>query len=177
MNQTLTVVFVHPRAESFAAACLTSVVAGVEAGGLKAEVVDLYADEYRPGEPLSKEHKAVLDRAKTLVLVYPTWWTSQPAMLLGWLAAAREHGLKSVSTLACVTTHGGPLKGNLIAGQSGRHTAKRVVRSACAKNARFRWLAFYGMDADKLKKRVEFLAQVELFAKKLAVELHALQKS
>lgn len=158
---TALVVLAHPRPESFVFAVFESALRGLRQGGDTPEIADLYADEYRPGSALSPTHRSVLDRTSTLVLVYPTWWTSQPAILLGWLYAATTEGLGSVKSLVCVTTHGGPRKGNLVAGQSGRHTAARTVRAACAPGASFHWVAHYGMDKDRQDQRVAFLHRVE----------------
>ena len=155
------VVFVHPCAESFTAAVLERVVRGLESAGSTVETIDLYADGYHPGTDLPQRHREVLDHASTLVLVYPTWWTTQPAILLGWLTAAMVEGAASIATLVCVTTHGGPRLGNLIAGQSGRHTAARVVRSRCARGALFHWVALYELDKGDEQRRLAFLARVE----------------
>jgi hypothetical protein len=57
----------------------------------------------------------------------------------------------------------------LVAGQSGRHTAGRFIRSACARNAKFHWLAFYGMDADNLEDRKAFLVRAERVAKEFFI--------
>ena len=154
-------VFVHPCADSFAAAVLERVVRGLESSGSNVETIDLHADGYHPGTDLPERHREILDRASALVLVYPTWWTAQPAILVGWLIAAMAKGAGGVATLVCVTTHGGPRIGNLIAGQSGRHTAGRVVRVGCARGATFRWVALYGLDKGDEQRRLAFLERVE----------------
>jgi len=166
---TALVVLAHPRPESYVSAVFESAQRGLRAGGATAEIADLYADEYQPGTALPVAHRVALDKASTLVLVYPTWWTSQPAILLGWLYAAATEGLASVKSLVCITTHGGPRKGNLVAGQSGRHTAARTVRAACAPGASFHWVAYYGMDKDLNDERVAFLQRVEHEMRKLAL--------
>ena len=166
---TALVVLAHPRPESFVSAAFESALRGLRAGGATAEIADLYADDYQPGTALSVAHRDALDRASTLVLVYPTWWTSQPAILLGWLHAATTEGLTAVNALVCVTTHGGPRKGNLVAGQSGRHTAARTVRAACAPGASFHWVAYYGMDKNRSAERVAFLQRVEREMRKVAL--------
>ena len=64
---------------------------------------------------------------------------------------------------------GRPQKGNLVAGQSGRHTAARTVRAACAPGASFHWVAYYGMDKNRNDERVAFLQRVERNLRELAL--------
>lgn len=170
---TAFVVFTHPCAESFASAVLERVVSGLHSNFATVEVADLYTDGYQPGSVLPTSHRTALDRASTLVLVYPTWWSAQPAILLGWLIAAAESGLPSINTLVCVTTHGGGRLTNRLAGRAGRNTAERVVRSRCAPRARFHWLGCYGLDTSSENQRVEFLDRVERVLGSISVrELH-----
>ncbi len=155
------VVFTHPCADSFASAVLERVVRGLEGHAGTVDVVDLYADDYQPGAELPAAHRSALDRASTLVLVYPTWWSAQPAILLGWLIAATESGLASITTMVCVSTHGGGRLANHLAGRAGRNTAERVVRSRCAPRATFHWLGYYGLDSSTDVQRTEFLDRAE----------------
>jgi NAD(P)H dehydrogenase (quinone) len=156
------VVFVHPLTESFGAAVLERVERGLASAGSPFEVIDLYADDYQPGNDLPERHQDLVARATTLALVYPTWWTTQPAILLGWLSAmVTTNSANSITSLVCVTTHGGSRFANLIAGRSGRHTAARVVRSRCAPGTTFRWVAVYGLDKRDESHRVTFLQRVE----------------
>ena len=158
---TALVVFTHPCAESFGSAVLERAVRGLHSGSGVVHVTDLYADDYQPGAQLPSSHRAALDAASILVLVYPTWWSSQPGILLGWLIAAAESGLASIDTLVCVTTHGGGRLTNRLAGRAGRNMAERVVSSRCAPNVRFHWLGCYGLDTSSEKQRTEFLNRVE----------------
>ncbi len=155
------VVFVHPLSESFGAAVFERVKRGLESAETPFETVDLYADGFQPGSGLPERHRDLLDRASTLVLVYPTWWTTQPALLLAWLTAVVANEAASVTSLVCVTTHGGTRLGNLIAGRSGYHTAARVVRARCAPRATFHWVALYSLDKGDEARRVAFLRRVE----------------
>ncbi len=156
---TTFVVFTHPCSDGFATAVLERVVRGLHADDV--EVADLYIDGYQPGSVLPTSHRTALDRASTLVLVYPTWWNAQPAILLGWLIAATKSGLPSISTLVCVTTHGSGRLANRLTGRAGRNFAERIVLSACAPHARFHWLGCYGLDTSSETQRVEYLDRVE----------------
>src|SRR5690606_18306195 len=91
------VVHCHPNPASFVAAAKDRVLTGLAAAGHAVRVTDLYADGFRP--ELSREewrahrspgvapeiepYAADLRWAEALVLVYPTWWSGQPAMLKG----------------------------------------------------------------------------------------------
>jgi NAD(P)H dehydrogenase (quinone) len=155
------VVFVHPLAESFGAAVFGQVARGLASVGTPFETIDLYADGFQSDTDLPDQHRKMLGRASTLVLVYPTWWTTQPAILLAWLAAVAANEAASVTSLVCVTTHGGSRLANLIAGRSGHHTAARVVRAHCARRCTFHWVAMYGLDKGDERRRVAFLERVE----------------
>ena len=163
------VVFVHPVAESFGAAVFQQVEHGLASAGKPFETIDLYADGFQPGTELPDRHREMLGRASTLVLVYPTWWTTQPAILLAWLTAVVANEPTSVTSLVCITTHGGSRLANLIAGRSGYHTAARVVRAGCAPRATFHWVALYGLDKGDEKGRQAFLQRVEREIERLPI--------
>jgi NAD(P)H dehydrogenase (quinone) len=95
------VVIAHPDAQSFCHALAARAVCGLRAGGHDVELVDLYADGFRPAmsgeerlayhgdepvcDPLVGRYAAIVERADALVFVYPTWWSGLPASLKGWL--------------------------------------------------------------------------------------------
>lgn len=159
------VVYAHPCPESFAAAVRARVVAGLDAAGHGVRLLDLYDDlhggAYDPGLALPERHRHALSEAEALVLVHPTWWTSQPAILLAWLGQAVTHGLGGVRTVVTVTTHGGSRVANRVAGESGRRVVERAVRPRCADGAVHRRLALYGLDRSSERRRRVFLDRVE----------------
>jgi NAD(P)H dehydrogenase (quinone) len=90
--------FAHPWRGSFTGAVLDAALKGVADAGGTAEVADLYAEGF---DPLLREadyaqfaHGAMpadvrreqdrVERADALLLVYPVWWWSLPAVLKGW---------------------------------------------------------------------------------------------
>lgn len=95
------VVLAHPRADSYTHAVADAAIDGLRAGGHAVEVIDLYAEGFRPAmslqerrayetdEPLVEDHThahAELVRwCDAIVFVYPTWWSGLPAILKGWL--------------------------------------------------------------------------------------------
>ena len=36
-------------------------------------------------DPLAERHAGIVKQAEALVFVYPTWWSTMPAILKGWL--------------------------------------------------------------------------------------------
>jgi putative NADPH-quinone reductase len=153
-------------------------------------VTDLYACRFdplftaaeheahlRPGpDPSLADHAADLQWCDTLVLVYPTWWSGQPAMLKGWIdrvwvsdvawtlpdgADRLRPGLRNVRRIVAVTTHGSSKWINAVEGEAGKRTVTRSLRAMCHPRARAIWLACYGIDRSTEAKRIAFLDRVE----------------
>lgn len=158
---SVVVVAAHPCAESYSAAVRDRVMAGLAANGHDAALIDLYADGYDPSLPFAVKDAVGLETATSLVLVHPTWWTSQPAILLAWLDQASASGLPGVEVLVSVTTFGGSRFGNFLGGDSGRRVVGRAVRSRCVRHPPHRRLTLYGMDRSTSSQRRAFLDRVE----------------
>lgn len=161
---TSVVVFAHPCAGSFGAAVCDAARRGLEAGGGDvAEVLDLYADGYRPGAPLAEGHRHSLAGATMLTLVHPTWWSAQPAILLGWLqhVAGHERPLPFLADVVDVATHGGRRLDNVLTGRAGRRTAAHFTNLMSGGRARFHWVPCYGLDTASADRRADLLAGVE----------------
>ena len=191
------VVYCHPLEESFVAAARERVLAGLGAAGAEVRLTDLYADGFEPAftatdrarhlepgaDPSVSHHADDLAWCDTLVLVYPTWWSGQPAMLKGWIdrvwvngvawtlpeGANRLHPqLRNVRRLVAVTTHGSSKWMNMIEGEAGKRTMTRSLRSMCHPLARTTWLALYGLDTASPERRAAFLDRVERRIARLA---------
>ena len=95
------------------------------------------------------------------MLVYPTWWSGQPAMLKGWIdrvlglrcrvdPAGWRHALRprlrNVRRIVVVTTHGSSKLVNAIQGEGGKRTVTRALRLLCHRRCRTTWIALYGVD-------------------------------
>ncbi len=124
-------------------------------------MIDLYATGYDPWLPFPCDHRIALDTADSLVMVHPTWWTSQPAILLAWIAQAVESGLPLVQSLVTVSTNGGSLLANRLAGESDARVIWRAVGPRCPGRPRHRRLALYGLDRSTPRARTAFLDRVE----------------
>ena len=184
------VLYCHPNPDSLVAAARDRVLAGLRVAGHEIRLTDLYADGFRP-ELSADEHQGYrepgvapeLDRyaddlrwAEALVLVYPTWWSGQPAMLKGWIdrvwgcgvawdlpdgATIIRPRLTRIRRIAIVTTHGSSKWVNALEGESGKRTAFRSIRAACSRRTRTSWTAIYGLDQADATKRTAWLDRVE----------------
>jgi NAD(P)H dehydrogenase (quinone) len=162
---TAIIVHAHPCEASYTAALRDATSRGLTAAGSTIDVIDLWADGFdplRPGPGLSAgRHVDRLGGASTLALVYPTWWSGQPAILTGWLAALPSDALRHVTRLVAVTSHGSSKWVNVLEGETGRRIVKHTLRRRCAPGARAEWHAFYGIDrADEADRRA-FVNDVE----------------
>ena len=191
------VVYCHPCDDSLVAAARDRAIAGLQAGGAETRLTDLYetgfdpafsaeehADHLRPGADASLAgHVADLQWCDSLVLVYPTWWSGQPAMLKGWIDRVWVNGvawelpdganrlqprLRDVRRLVVVTTHGSSKLVNALEGEAGKRTITRSLRAMCHPMARTSWIALYGVDTSSPAQRRAFLDRVERRLTRLA---------
>jgi putative NADPH-quinone reductase len=191
------VVYCHPSEASFVASVRDRVVAGLHAGGAEVRLTDLYAQGFDPTfsaseranhlvpgtDPSIVSHARDLQWCDTLVLVYPTWWSGQPAMLKGWVdrvwvngvawtlpagANRLRPGLRNVRRLVAVTTHGSTKFINMVEGESGKRTLTRSLRTMCHPLARTTWIALYGIDYASDDDCARFLDRVERRTTRLA---------
>jgi NAD(P)H dehydrogenase (quinone) len=183
------VVYCHPDPSSFTAAVKDTAVEALRAGGHEVRLRDLYAEGFDPcfsadeqarhresgAADALAEHTAELRWCEHLVLVYPTWWSAQPAMLKGWIDRVwvrdvawdlPEGGnrvrarLRNVKRITTVTSHGSSKWVNRLAGEAGKRTVSRSLRALCHPLAHTRWLALYGMDTAAAEDRERFLRKV-----------------
>jgi putative NADPH-quinone reductase len=183
------VVYCHPDPDSFTAAVFRRVVETFEAARHQVRTSDLYADGFEPAMSLYEETNHLtppelpeiagyLDNLRwcnTLVFIYPTWWSGQPAMLTGWLDRVLIRGvawdlpdgatritaqLTNVRRLVTITTHGSSKLINLAEGETGRRVIGRAVRVLCHRFARTTWLAMYNIDRASPAQRDAFLDRV-----------------
>ena len=184
------VVHCHPDPESFTAAMRDRAVAALRRRGHEVRVTDLYADEFDPvlsaeerarhlepgADPAVAGHAADLQWCEQLVLVYPTWWSGQPAMLKGWIdrvwvkdvafdlppqSSRVRRRLHNVRRIVAITTHGSSKLVNALEGETGKRTVTRTLRAVCHPLARTTWIAMYGVDTSNDEARRAFLDRIE----------------
>lgn len=168
------VVLAHPLSDSLCAHLARDAIDALRARGATVDVLGLYAENFQPSltpgerrlhyatpEP-GPEIVALQQRlaaTEMLVLVFPTWWFSMPAILKGWFDRvwapkfAFEHGtpikplLTGLKSCLVVTTLGSPWWIDRIV---MRQPVKRVLKTglvfACAPQAKFNMLSFHAAE-------------------------------
>lgn len=186
------VVFAHPDPESYNRALADAVVRGLSSAGHHVSLLDLYELDYAgalsPAEwaaytsdepivdPMVVEHARLVKDAEVLVFVYPTWWSSVPAILKAWFERTLvmgtaftldphsqrvRPGLTHVRHVVGVTTSGSPWWYIKAINDNGRRTIARTLRVACGRRTKVTWHALYALDGQTPDRRRSFLAAVE----------------
>ena len=138
---------------------------------------DEHASHTEPGlAPELRDHADDLRWCDTLVFVYPTWWSGQPAMLKGWFDRVWASGvawelpegadrlrpdLHNVRRIVAVTTHGSNKLTNAAQGEGGKRTLFRSLRAMCHPLTRCHWWAFYGVDVRSNDDRRAWLDSID----------------
>ncbi len=126
-------------------------------------------------DPIVERHAAMVKQAGALVFIYPTWWSTMPAILKGWLERVMvpgigfvfdEHhhvrrGLINVHRIIGISTYGAPWFYVKAIHDNGRRTLLRALRLNTALFTRTSWLALYKMDTRTAEQRATFLRRVE----------------
>jgi putative NADPH-quinone reductase len=185
------VVIAHPDPNSFSHAIASTARAAAEEFGHDVTLLDLYAEEFRTAmsrdertayhsdrpilDPVVERHAAIVKRADALVFIYPTWWSTMPAILKGWLERVmvpgvgfvfdeRHHvrrGLTTVRRIVGISTYGAPWLYVAALHDNGRRTLLRALRLNTALLTRRSWLGLYKMDTRTVEQRAAFLRRVD----------------
>ena len=188
------VISAHPSPDSFVSALVTEVLDALNEGLHEVRHHDLCAESFNPvfnsferqnhrssvatrlaGTPDLTVHVEDLQWCEALILVYPTWWSGQPAIMKGWFdrvlmngvawsfpegASRLKPGLANIRRMIVVTTHGSSKLVNALEGESGKRTAFRSVRLMFHWKARSSWIAMYKLDRASPAKREAFKVHV-----------------
>ena len=185
------VVNAHPLNQSLSSSMASRVKALLEAAGHAVMLEDLYAqgfeaamtpDERRSYYQGDYRTQAVSDQigrllsAEALVLIFPTWWFSFPAILKGWFdrvwapGVAYDHAqgygpitprLEQLREMLAVTSLGAPWWVDLmVMRQPVKRVLKTAIVGACAPKCRFQMLSIY--KSERLTK-----AQVTKFGQRI----------
>ncbi len=185
------VVLAHPDPNSFNHAIAATATASLTRAGHEVTLLDLYAEEFRtamsPAErvayhsdrplldPMAERHADIVKRAEALVFVYPTWWSTMPAILKGWLERVMvpgvgfvfdEHhhvrrGLTQVRRIVGISTYGAPRLYVKAVHDNGRRILLRALRLNTAVLTRRSWLGLYEINATTDEQRAAFLRRVD----------------
>jgi len=186
------VVHAHPNPDSFSHAIIDRVVSALANREHSVSVIDLYGLDYSPAltraelaayptstpaiDPLVIEHTRLIQECSTIVFVYPTWWSSMPAILKGWIDRTMLPGvafsvdpqtlklqprLTNVRRLIGITTFGGPRLVSLVVRDNGSKIVTRSLRAVCHRRCRTTWLRMFNVDSSTIVQREKFLRRVE----------------
>ena len=192
------VVLAHPNPDSFSHAIVHKVSATLAERAQSVSVIDLYAIGYSSAmtraelaayptstpaiDPVVIEHTRLIQESSTIVFVYPTWWSSMPAILKGWIdrtmlpgVAFSVHpetlklqpGLADVRRLVGITTFGGPRLASLVVRDNGSKIVTRSLRAICHRRCRTTWLRLFNIDSSTAAEREKFLQRVEQTMRKI----------
>ena len=185
------VVVAHPDPTSFTHAVASTARTALDEGGHDVTVLDLYGEEFRAAmshderaaydsdrpilDPMVELHAGAVTRAEALVFIYPTWWSSVPAILKGWLERVmvpgvgfvfdEDHhvrrGLTHVRRIIGISTYGSSWLYVKATHDNGRRTLLRALRLNTAVLTRRSWLGLYKIDTLTAEQRAAFLRRVE----------------
>ena len=192
------VVLAHPNPDSFSHAIVDRVVCALANREHSVSVIDLYGLDYSPAlaraelaayptsepaiDPMVIEHTRLIQECSTIVFVYPTWWSSMPAILKGWIDRTMlpgiafsvdpqtlklQPGLTSVRRLIGITTFGGPRLASFVVRDNGSKIVTRSLRAVCHRRCRTTWLRMFNVDSSTVAQREKFLRRIERIAQKI----------
>jgi len=191
------VIYCHPVEGSFCSSLRDAALRGLRSAGHDVSLIDLAADNFDP--VMSREdwhlyfqsdhyvphdvqkYVSVIRDAEILVFVYPTWWSSVPAQLKGWLERVLvpgvaftftekkklRPGLRKLKHVVVVTTFGSPRLYVRFINDNGSRLFHRSLRASSSRFVRSRRLVHYKMDKSTPESRQEFQKRVEAAVAKL----------
>lgn len=185
-------VHAHPVPESFNAALLKAAVGTARSRGHEVKIIDLNAEGFNPvmsaeerrgyveDVPIPDDlvpHVEALQWAEGLILVYPTWWYSQPAILKGWMDRVWRPGiaftlrsaaeplrgtLHNVRLIGVITSLGSPWWfWTYLIGAPGRKIVLRGLRYCTNPRTRTFWMGLHDMDHQTQSSRARYIDRVK----------------
>lgn len=182
------VVLAHPLSDSLCAHLAHEAIDALRARGATVDILDLYAESFQPSltEAERRLHYKTpepgpdiaalqqrLAAADTLVLVFPTWWFSLPAILKGWFDRvwapkfAFDHGtpikplLTGLKSCLVVTTLGSPWWiDHVVMRQPVRRVLRTGMLLACAPQAKFRMVSCHAAETADATRAAGFVDRI-----------------
>ncbi len=186
------VVVAHPVSDSLSSYLKGHVVNHLKAMGHEVVEENLYEGSFDPVLSLSERASyysgtydssgvsaqvARLKEAEALVLVFPTWWFSFPAILKGWFdrvwgpGIAYDHAddlgpirprLDDLKRVLVVTTLGAPWwVDRLVMWQPVKRVVKFALLGACARSSRLSYLSLYKSENVEAQRVKRFVRRIE----------------
>lgn len=189
------VVYCHPVEGSFCSSLRDAALRGLRTAGHDVSLIDVSADGFNPvmtqhewtqyyesvdhvPTDVEKYVTAVKD-AEILVFVYPTWWSSVPAQLKGWMERVLvpgvafslseknrlRPGMRRLKHVVVITTFGSPRLYVRLINDNGSRLFHRCLRYTSPRFVRNHRFVHYKMDKSTPESRTAFQQRIE---KKLA---------
>jgi len=186
------VVIAHPLENSLCQHLAEKTINHLKNKGYTVTVKDLYAEGFNPvlTKPERQSYyqnqfddaqvKADIEQLKqteSLVLIFPTWWFSFPAILKGWFdrvwapGHAYEHAsdygpikkcLTNLKEMKVITTLGSPWwVDNLVLMKPVKKVLGIALLGACATKCKFKMLSLYKCEQLTDKKIAKFVSKIE----------------
>jgi len=186
------VVIAHPLENSLCKYLAEKTITHLKKQGYQVTVKDLYSENFSPvlskperqsyyqeqfnDDQVSADIKQ-LKQVESLVLIFPTWWFSFPAILKGWFdrvwapGHAYEHAsdfgpikqcLSNLKEMKVVTTLGAPWWVDVfVLRQPVKKVLKFALLGACASNCKFKMLSLYKSEDLNKVKIDQFVNKIE----------------
>lgn len=186
------VVTTHPLNNSLCKQLTDRVVNKLNGMGHKVVIEDLYAEKFEPALTVVEresyysgsydsrdvfEQTRRLVEAEGLVLLFPTWWFSFPAMLKGWFdrvwgpGIAYDHDsdfgpikprLDKLRKVLMITSLGAPWwVDRLIMRQPVKRVFKVALLGACTRKSKLKYLSIYNSEKLNEKRIAQFIGKIE----------------
>ncbi len=186
------VVLAHPLSDSLCCHLAEETIKHMEDKGHQVTVKDLYKEGFDPvltkvergsyykdqfDVSRLKDDITQLEETESLVLIFPTWWFSFPAILKGWFdrvwapGYAYDHAsdlgaitpcLLNLKELKVVTTLGAPWWVDLfVLRRPVNKVLKYALLGACTKNCRFKMLSLYSSESLTQEKVSDFIKKIK----------------
>jgi NAD(P)H dehydrogenase (quinone) len=186
------VVTTHPLKDSLCWQLTDQVVDRLKKMGHEVTIEDLYAEQFNPvltaseresyysssydSADVSRQASRLLE-AEALVLVFPTWWFSFPAMLKGWFdrvwgpGIAYDHNtnfgpikprLNHLRKVLVITSLGAPWwVDRLIMWRPVKRVIRVALLGACARKSKLKYLSIYNSEKLNARRVARFQSKIE----------------
>lgn len=185
------VVYCHPVEGSYCSSLRDTAVTGLQRAGHDVTVIDLASEQFNPVMSRDEwhhyyatdehipadvvDHVSAVREAEILVFVYPTWWSSVPAQLKGWIERTLvpgvaftftsknklRPGLRRLKHIVVITTFGSPRLYVRFINDNGSRLFHRCLRSTSPRLVRTHRLVHYKMDKSTPETRRAFQQRIE----------------